>query len=68
MVKAVVQQAKSCDKLFEKTGVEEEQLLYSIEKLRLDTDQEFISVMTEYMNKARTKAQQAMAQHAPHGG
>jgi len=38
MVKAVVQQAKSCDKLFEKTGVEEEQLLYSIEKLRLDTD------------------------------
>lgn len=36
MVKAVVQQAKSCDKLFEKTGVEEEQLLYSIEKLRLD--------------------------------
>ena len=56
MVKAVVQQAKSCDKLYEKTGVEEEQLLYSIEKLGLDRDQEFIQVMSEYMNKARTKA------------
>lgn len=38
MVKAVVQQAKSCDKLYEATGVEEEQLLYSIEKLGLDRD------------------------------
>jgi len=38
MVKAVVQQAKSCDRLFDETGVEEEQLLYSIEKLGLDRD------------------------------
>ena len=56
MMKAMVQQAKSADRLFAQTGVEEEQLLYSIDKLELDKDQEFISLMSSYMMKARAKA------------
>ena len=36
MMKAMVQQSRAQDKLFEKTGIEEEQLLYSIEKLNLE--------------------------------
>ena len=55
-MKAMVQQAKSADRLFAQTGVEEEQLLYSIDKLELDKDQEFISLMSSYMMKARAKA------------
>ena len=60
MMKAMVQQAKSADRLFAQTGVEEEQLLYSIDKLELDKDQEFISLMSSYMMKARAKATQMM--------
>ena len=65
----MVQQAKSADKLFEQTGVEEEQLLFSIDKLELDKDPQFIKVMSEYMMKARAKATQMMqAQGGGMGG
>ena len=60
MIKAVIQQAKSSDQLFERTGVEEEQLLFSIDKLGLDKDPEFIRLMSEAMMKAKMKASQAM--------
>ena len=45
MTKTMIQQAKMADKLYMETGVEEEQLLYSIDSLRLDKDQEFVNVM-----------------------
>ena len=49
--------------------MEEEQLLYSIDKLELDKDQEFIQVMSSYMMKARAKATQMMqAQGGGAGG
>lgn len=38
MMDAMVTQSKSQDKLFEMTGVEEEQLMSSIQQLKLDKD------------------------------
>lgn len=46
--------------MYDRTGVEEEQLLYSIDKLGLEKDQEFIRLMSESMMRAKMKANQAM--------
>lgn len=40
--------------------MEEEQLLFSIDKLGLEKDQEFIRLMSESMMRAKMKANQAM--------
>lgn len=44
MMMAMVEQCRAQDQLFEETGVEEEQLLYSIEQLGLEKDPEFIKL------------------------
>lgn len=59
MMMAMVEQCRAQDQLFEKTGVEEEQLLYSIEKLDLEKDPEFIKIAQESQAKAMSLAQQA---------
>ena len=59
MMKMMVQQSKAQDKLFEKTGVEEEQLNSSIQRLNLQQDPEFMQMVQENMQKVMAKAQQA---------
>jgi len=59
MMKMMVQQCKAQDKLFEKTGVEEEQLNSSIQRLNLQSDAEFMQMVHENMQKVMQKAQQA---------
>ena len=59
MMKMMVQQSKAQDKLFEKTGVEEEQLNSSIQRLNLQQDPEFKQMVQENMQKVMAKAQQA---------
>lgn len=51
MVKALMQGALVCDKLFEQTGVEEEDLVYSIEISSMDRDPEFLHIGREYLSK-----------------
>ena len=51
MMMAMVQQSKAQDELFEKTGVEEEQLLYTIEQLELEKDPEFMKIAQEMQMK-----------------
>ena len=41
MLRALISQALTQDKLFEQTGVEEEQLIYSVQKLGLESEPEF---------------------------
>lgn len=41
MLKMLVEQSRALDELFQQTGIEEEQLLYSIDKLQLEQDQDF---------------------------
>ena len=59
MMKMMVHQSKAQDKLFEKTGVEEEQLNSSIQRLNLQQDPEFMQMVQENMQKVMAKAQQA---------
>jgi hypothetical protein len=58
MMKMMVQQSKAQDKLFERTGVEEEQLNSSIQRLGLQSDPEFMQMVQENMAKVMAKAQQ----------
>ena len=44
MMMAMVEQCRAQDQLFEQTGVEEEQLLYSIEQLKLEHDPQFLKI------------------------
>lgn len=44
MMMAMVEQCRAQDQLFEETGVEEEQLLYSIEQLKLESNPEFLKI------------------------
>ena len=44
MMMAMVEQCRAQDQLFEETGIEEEQLLYSIEQLKLERDPEFVKI------------------------
>ena len=53
----MVQQQRAQDKLFEKTGVEEDQLNSSIQKLGLQNDPEFMKMVQENMQKVMAKAQ-----------
>ena len=57
MMKMMVQQQRAQDKLFEKTGVEEDQLNSSIQKLGLQNDPEFMKMVQENMQKVMAKAQ-----------
>ena len=59
MMKMMVQQAKAVDKLFNETGVEEEQLNQSIQTLNLQQDPEFNQLVQQNMQKVMMKAQQA---------
>lgn len=59
MMKALCEQCRAQDQLFEQTGVEEEQLLYSIEQLKLEHDPEFTKIAGEMQMKAMALAQQA---------
>ena len=52
MMMAMVEQCRAQDQLFEQTGVEEEQLLYSIEQLKLEKDPEFAMLAQESQKKA----------------
>ena len=56
---AMVEQCRAQDELFEQTGVEEEQLLYSIEQLKLERDPEFLKIASESQTRAMALAQQA---------
>lgn len=47
MMMAMVEQCRAQDQLFEETGVEEEQLLYSIEQLKLESNPEFLKIAQE---------------------
>ena len=58
MMKALVEQCRAQDQLFEQTGVEEEQLLYSIDKLNLENDPEFSKIAYETQMKAMAMYQQ----------
>ena len=57
MMKMMVQQQRAQDKLFEKTGVEEDQLNSSIQRLGLQNDPEFMKMVQENMQKVMAKAQ-----------
>ena len=59
MMMAMVEQCRAQDQLFEKTGVEEEQLLYSIEQLKLEQDPEFRQIAQDSQKEAFKIAQQA---------
>ena len=59
MMMAMVEQCRAQDQLFEETGVEEEQLLYSIEQLKLERDPEFVRIAQESQTRAMALAQQA---------
>ena len=59
MMMAMVEQCRAQDQLFEETGIEEEQLLYSIEQLKLERDPEFVKIAQEAQMKAMALAQQA---------
>lgn len=48
--------------------MEEEQLNYSIQKLNLQTDPEFMQVVNDNMAKVMAKAQQAQGMSAGMGG
>ena len=47
--------------MFERTGVEEEELLYSIEKLNLKNDSEFIKLMKQEMEEMQRQASGRMS-------
>jgi len=71
MMKMMVQQAKSSDKLFERIGIEEDELNNSIVKLNLQQDPEFMKLVNDNMQKVMAKAQQAqggMGGGPPMGG
>lgn len=68
MMMAMVEQCRAQDQLFETTGVEEEQLLYSIEQLKLEKDPEFMRIAQESQTKAMALAQQAQGGMGGGGG
>ena len=47
MMTALVEQCRAQDQLFKETGVEEEQLLYTIDQLKLERDPEFAKIAQE---------------------
>ena len=59
MMKAMVQQSRAQDKLWKDTGIEEDQLLFSIEQLELEKDFEFQQMLQENIRKTMEKAQHA---------
>ena len=61
MMKMMVQQCKSQDKLFIEQGVEEEHLNQSIQDKNLQQDPEFNAMLQANMKKVMMKAQQAQA-------
>ena len=56
MMKMMVQQSKASDKLWDKTGVEEDQLNFSIMELKLQEDPDFMKMVNENMAKVMAKA------------
>lgn len=56
MLMAMVEQCRAQDQLFEQTGVEEEQLLYSIDQLKLEKDPEFMRIAQESQMRAMALA------------
>ena len=62
MAMAIKQYADECrnqDYLFEKAGVEQDQVLYTTEKLELEKDPEFMRIAQEMQFKMMAMAQQA---------
>jgi hypothetical protein len=47
MMTALVEQCRAQDELHKETGVEEEQLLYTIDQLKLERDPEFAKIAQE---------------------
>jgi hypothetical protein len=66
MMKMMVQQAKSQDKFFERTGHEEESLNHHITKHNLQADPVFMKMVQDNMAQVMAKAQ--AAQGAPGAG
>ena len=56
-----ITQAKLQDEMFEKTGIEEEELLYSIEKLDLKNDPQFLKLMKQEMEEMQKQASGRMS-------
>ena len=71
MKKIMVNQAKAQDKLFNETGVEEQQLNSSIQALNLQQDPEFMAMVQENMMVMMKKMQESeggMGGGGPMGG
>ena len=68
MMKAMVQQSRAQDKLWKETGIEEDQVLYSIEQLELEKDSEFQQMLQENIRKTMEKAQHAQGGMLGGGG
>lgn len=71
MMKMMINQAKSSDQLFEETGVDDDQLNFSIQKLDLEKDEEFLAIARKNMQEVMMKAQKAnpgMGGGMPMGG
>ena len=56
MLRIVMEQSRSSDKMFEKLGVDDVDLKKAIEKHQLQKDPEFNKITTEFMTKMQTKA------------
>ena len=59
MVKVMVNKARTCDKLFEETGVEEDHINAAIRKLALQNDKDVMQLVQENMEKINQKAKNA---------
>ena len=59
MNKIVVNKAKTDDMLFEKTGIETEQLNAAIQKHNLQFDAQFMKLATDNMMKVKKKTEEA---------
>ena len=59
MFKIVLEQSRTNDKMYEKHGVDENDIKKAIEKYNLVKDPEFQKITQEFMVKIQTKAMQA---------
>ena len=58
-MKQHVEECRNQDLLFEKAGVEQDQVLYTIEQLELEKDPEFMRIAQEMQFKMMAMVQQA---------
>ena len=68
MMKMMVQQARSQDKFFERTGHEEESLNHHITKHNLQQDPVFMKMVQDNMAQVMAKAQAAQGNSGGMGG